>query len=173
MVRIINFRPSEHVFRTVTKLTTFWRGNVLEGSKLNDCENNGRLNLELILVKWVASWKIWDISQDSILADFGVSHFEIPDSAIIALNWIMTITAKPHNSVAHICQLFTSHLKLLGFTIVIWNTFHPADPKLLGVTARNLISRATGCPERGHFSYILPNGAWKYLHPCMFFHSRE
>ena len=59
-----------------------------EGSKLNDCKETGGLNVGLILVKWVASWKVlgWGVSQDSILADFGVSHFEISDSAIIALS---------------------------------------------------------------------------------------
>jgi len=57
-----------------------------EGSKLNDCKETGGLNLGLILVKWVASWEVLGYIQDSILADFGVSHFEISDSAIIALS---------------------------------------------------------------------------------------
>ena len=37
-------------------------------------------------MKWVASWKVLGYIQDSILADFGVSHFEISDSAVIALS---------------------------------------------------------------------------------------
>jgi len=59
---------------------------VLEISKLNDCKETGGLNLELILVKRVASWKFLGYIQDSILADFRVSHFETSDSAIIALS---------------------------------------------------------------------------------------
>jgi hypothetical protein len=42
------------------------------------------------------------IAQDSILADFGVSHFEISNPAVIALNRIVTVRVKPYNSGAHI-----------------------------------------------------------------------
>jgi hypothetical protein len=45
-----------------TKLTTFWRGNVSESPELNDCKETGGYNLGLILVKWVASWKVFGYS---------------------------------------------------------------------------------------------------------------
>jgi hypothetical protein len=77
----------------------------------------------------------------------------VPEALVLWFQYRQTILRDRRADRLSIFKRATTSLKILGVRRVTWSKFCTEDPKILGVTLRNLVPRNISTPDLGHMRF--------------------